>query len=237
MRSKARSSERKPACCSGASASTAAATVTSGRSWPLATIWVPRRMAAPGRANSPSRRRTAPRPEALEPSIRTRRAAGTSRASAASSPCEPEPWRATPAAPHDGHTPGTGRVRPQWWQTSRRGASCCTRATSQPGQRAIHPHSRQSAISANPRRLASSTAFSPRDAAACRAEASGFDTGPGALQAHVDDLDRGRGRAVGPRPQRPPRQRVPGLRARGRGAVDDGRAGGAARRAATWRAS
>ena len=75
-------------------------------------------------------------------------------------------------------------------------------------------------------------------AAACSAEASGRDTGPGALHAHVDDLDRaaGRSRRAGPgacaaaararsrgagsrcRRRRPPRRR-------------------AARRAATWRAS
>ena len=49
----------------------------------------------------------------------------------------------------------------------------------------------------------------------------------GALQAHVHHLDPRRGRAVRAGPQRAPRKRPPGLGAGGRGAVDDGRPGGA----------
>ena len=144
----------------------------------MATIWVPSRIAGPGAANSASSRATAPRPEALEPSIRTRRARGTRRASAASTPWDPVPCRTTSVLAHTGQTPATGSSRPQWWQASRVGAECCTRATSQSGHRAIHPHSRQSAISEKPRRLASTTAFSPRIAASCSAAARGRETGP-----------------------------------------------------------
>ena len=110
--------------------------------------------------------------------MRTSRAIGTSLERARSTPCAPVPWRTMAAAWHRGHTPGTRSSRPQWWHTSRAGPSWWTRATSQSGQRAIQPHSRQSAMSEKPRRVARTMALSPRSIASWRAEASGRETGP-----------------------------------------------------------
>ena len=174
MRAKARSSERKPACWSGASASTTAATVTSGRSCPFATICVPSRIAAPGPANSSSSR--ADRPARATRSTRpSARAAPRARAAPAPArpPGPPCPAARSPRRRSAGTRRGTRSSRPQWWQTRRRGPSWCTRATSQSGQRAIHPHSRQSAMSEKPRRSRGRWPSRRAAAASCNAAARG----------------------------------------------------------------
>ena len=112
-----------PACCRGASASTAPATVTSGRSWPLATIWVPSRIAAPGPRELGQQARDGARAptRSSRPSARSA-PTGTRRAQGRLDPLRPR------ALAHDvgaraarADARARGSSWPQWWQASRRG--------------------------------------------------------------------------------------------------------------------
>ena len=154
--------------------------------------------------------------------MRTSRADGTSRASAASTPCAPVPCRAMSAALQRGHTPGTALLVPAVvaHQPARGPRGGRGRRRSR-GQRAIHPHDRQSAISEKPRRLARTTAFSPRS--------GGRVQGRGQRPRHRARppgcaCPRSPPAAAASRPARSgsvrARQRVPGLRARRGAAVD-----------------
>ena len=217
------------------------ATVTSGRSWPLATIWVPSRIAAPGRANSASRRGTrAARPRrSSRPCARAGRRRHQARRAPPRAPGCRCPGAATSAAlaarAHAGHRRLVAAVvagqAPRGVVVDE--GDVAVRAAGDPAARPAEGHQREAAAAGR-----STMAFSPRPAAACRAAASGRETGPGALGAHVHDLDpaaaasrrrarqgdaaaaraRSRGAAWRCRRPRPPRPRR-------------------ARRAATWRAS
>ena len=215
---KVRSSARKSGKRRVASASRIALRVTSGKSWPLATIWVPtrtplarlaeaRRGCGRGRrapaAVSESRRKTGigasrSREQRLDPL-----GAGARRARAWSSRTR-------------GQARGSGSAWAQWWQTRRPLWRWTISETSQLGQPQWCPQERQVSQGAKPRRLISTIALPP---------------------ARADLLQRlpGRRRAAGPSAGRPracrrtstggiaaavdaprqlqPRQLEPGLRA------------------------
>ncbi len=220
MRANARSSERNPANWRGASASTTPATVTSGRSCPFATIWVPSRIAAPGWANSASRRATAPRPEALEPSIRTSRA---ERHEAREGGLDP--LRAHPLTRDVGAVTGGADARHRLLvaavvagQAPRvlvlHQGDIAVGAAGDPAAVAAQRHQREAPAAGQHDRLL------PAQGGRVERRGQGARHRARALGAHVDDLDRGQRRAVGALGQGAARQGVPRLRAGRRAAVD-----------------
>ena len=237
MRAKARSSERKPACWRGASASTTAATVTSGRSCPFATICVPSRIAGAGpRELLEQARHRAARRTRSTPSMRTSRAAGTSRASAALDPLGPGALaRRSPRRRSAGTRRAPRSSRPQWWQTRRARAvvvhqgDVAVGAARDPPALAAEGHEREAAPGGQhdrPSRPAAAASCSaarerPRDRArrpggACRRSPPRGSGEPSARARQRERAAaRARSRGAGWRCRRPRRRRR-GARAQGR---------------------
>ena len=227
IRAKARSSERKPANWRGASASTTAGDGDVGQVVPLGhhlgAEQDRRRRAA---ANSASRRATAPRPEALEPSMRTSRAEGTSRASAASTPCEPDPLTRDVGARDSAGRPPAPAPR---GRSGGRPAAAAPRAGPGPRRspgsgRSIRTRGRAPSARSRAGWPARSPSR-PRRAASCSAAASGRDTGPAPCVRMSTISTAGSGEPSARSGRRQARQGVPGLGARRRAAVDDRRPG------------
>ena len=88
-----------------ASASSTTPSVTSGKSWPLATICVP--TSTPAGASSKRRSTVAmPAAAATSESSRNTGSGATSASSSRSSCSVPAPWRATDTESHSGHSDG-----------------------------------------------------------------------------------------------------------------------------------
>ena len=116
---KVRSSARKSGKRRVASASRIALSVTSGKSWPLATIWVPTRTPLSASPKRSRMRAWAPRPEAVSESRRKTGIGSSRSASRASIRSVPAPARDSVVEPHSEQAPGSGSAWAQWWQTSR----------------------------------------------------------------------------------------------------------------------
>ena len=156
-----RSSARKSGKRSVESASSTTPSVTSGKSCPLATIWVPTRTPAGACSKRRSTAANPPSAPAASASSRNTGSGATSASSSRSSCSVPTPWRATDTDAQSGHTDGTGSRWPQWWQAISPAAWWSTSVTSQSGQSQVRAHSRQERKLDQPRRLRSTIAFSP----------------------------------------------------------------------------
>jgi hypothetical protein len=103
-----------------------------GKSWPLASIWVPTRMSASpawmaASKRLPLLRRT--RRIAVDAQARGRR--GSAPTSMASRRCVPRPKGSRSTLPQSGQARGTRASKPQWWQRRRWSARCSTRFAAQ----------------------------------------------------------------------------------------------------------
>ena len=125
-----RSSARKSGKRSVRSASSTTPSVTSGKSWPLATICVP----SSSPAGAARKRASSSGTASLAPAVSaSRRKTGTSSPSRSSCSIRsvPAPWRATDSEPQASQRSGTRSRWPQWWQAIAPSARCRTSATSQ----------------------------------------------------------------------------------------------------------
>ena len=212
-----RSSARKSGKRRVESASSTTPSVTSGKSWPLATICVPSsspRGAASNRASSRGTASLVARRVGVEPEHRDVERLG--RAPPRSARCPPRSAR-PPASRRRRSGRGTRSRWPQWWQAIAPCARCSTSATSHCGHSQTFPHVRQVRKFDQPRRLSSTIALCASPSARRVSGCSGC-----ARPAHVEHA-HGRQRApVGALAQLEPRQRVPGLRPR-RGGADQQR--------------
>ncbi len=174
MSANVRSSARKSGKRRVASASRTTPRVTSGKSWPLATIWVPSRIPARGaleRAPArprPRRARRRCRSRGGRPGSRSRPASRRARAAGARSRRRGGPRRASRSSCS---ASGAGSRWPQWWQATSPAERCRTSATSHCGHSHTRPQLRQVRKLAQPRRLSSTIAFSPSRRTACSASA------------------------------------------------------------------
>ncbi len=116
---KVRSSARKSGKRRVASASRIALRVTSGKSWPLATIWVPTRTALSASSKRARMRAWAPRSAAVSESRRKTGIGSSLSASNASIHSVPAPARESVVEPHSVQARGAGSAWAQWWHTRR----------------------------------------------------------------------------------------------------------------------
>ena len=220
---KVRSSARKSGKRRVASASRIALSVTSGKSWPLATIWVPTRTplgASPKRGEDAGVGAALGGGVGVEPEDRHRRQA------LAQQRLDPLGAGAGPRERRRGALragPRRGSAWAQWWQTRRPLWRWTISETSQLGQLQWCPQERQVSQGAKPRRLIITIALAPAARTPSSASQVSACSGPraGVGLAHVDQLDRRHAQAVDPPRQLQPRQLQPGLRARRRGAGDE----------------
>ena len=209
-----RSSARKSGKRSVASASRTTPSVTSGKSWPLATICVPTSTPRGARSNAPQHLGRAARRRR-----RGARRAGPPRRSSCSSRSVPAPWRATR------HRPALRAAR----RHARAVAAVVAgeqalravqheRDVARPGTSTRAPHERQVRKFDQPRRLSSTIALR----ASCSA-VDGLGVQRGADAAHVEHLDRRQPRPSTRSGRRTRAQRVRRLRPRRRAAADERR--------------
>ena len=142
-----------------ASASSTTPSVTSGKSWPLATICVPTSTPEPAASKRSSIGPT-PSPATVSASSRKTGSGAIRRSSSAPSCSVPRPWRASVTEAQSGHEPGTRSECPQWWHDTRAAARWSTSVTSQRGHSHTRPQSRHVRKFDQPLRLSSTIAFS-----------------------------------------------------------------------------
>ena len=123
VRSPARGSD----CARPKSPSTTPTVDSSGKLWPLATIWVPMTICASPSAISRSTSRNCSMPGTRsEERIATRASGHRSRTSSAIRSTPGPHGTSASTAPHLGQPSGWGSEKPQWWQASRPRKRCST---------------------------------------------------------------------------------------------------------------
>src|ERR1700761_5918617 len=220
---KVRSSARKSGKRRVASASRIALSVTSGKSWPLATICVPTRTALAASPNSARIRAWAPRLAVVSESSRNTGIGASRAVSSSSISSVPAPARASVVEEQTGQARGARSEWLQWWQTRRPDSRWTISETSQLGQPQWCPQERQVSQGAKPRRLTITIALRPAARTSSSAVQVSACSGPerGSTSRMSTTLTGGMRRPSTRRGSSRAGELEPGLRARRRGAGDE----------------